>query len=63
MHVCLCGSRKRTAYRKFSDTIKLAILSVEPLRFVGESPQIKDKETYSRTTELAQGQLNLLKDN
>jgi hypothetical protein len=52
---------KRTADGNINGTIKLAILSVEPLRFVGESPQIKDKETCARL-KLAQGQRNLLKD-
>jgi len=44
---------------KINDTIKRRMLSVEPWRFVGESPQIKDKETCSRTLNLGQGQLKL----
>jgi hypothetical protein len=45
-----------------NDTIKRRMLSVEPWRFVGESPQIKDKESCSRTLELAKELWNLLKN-
>ena len=63
MSVYVVQEDKRTADRKINDTIKLAMLSVEPLRFVGESPQTNVHfETCSRTTETCSRILELVKE-
>ncbi len=63
MSVYVVQKDKRTADRKINDTIKLAMLSVEPLRFVGESPQTNAQLKLAQgLLKLGEGHCNLLKD-